>query len=363
MNFNSISESQYSAQMINTLLKMAAVTLVMVWCFNILEPFLLPIFWGAILAVAVYPLFCRLVNKLNGKRKLASIIFSVVGITILVVPTVFFSGSAIESIQTISTELQNGTLSIPAPEESVKTWPFIGEQLYPAWQSAHENIKGFVSQYPDQIKATFSQLLSAAASFGGVIIEFIVAVVIAAVFMNKADICQHACHKILNKFMGEYTEKSLETSVATIRSVAQGILGIAFTQSILAGVGLVITDIPAAGIWVLLTLIVCILQLPPLLVLGPVSAYYFTVADPTPAVIYLIYNMIVAISDAFLKPLMLGRGLEIPMLVILLGAIGGMILSGIIGLFIGAIVLALGYQMVTIWSGLDEYKIQKQIKN
>lgn len=347
-----LSQSEFSSQMINTAIKLTAIALVILWCFNILMPFLLPIFWGAILAVAIYPLYLKLVKKLGNRRKLAAIVFSLVGITLLVGPTVLFSGSAIDSLQHISAQLKEGTLSIPAPKDSVKDWPIIGQQIYPAWEAAHSNIKEFASQYPEQIKATFSKILSAAASFGGVIIEFIIATIIAAAFMNNAKTCERACKKILNKFMGEYAAVSMSTSVATIRSVAQGILGIAFTQAILAGIGMVVTDIPGAGIWVLLVLLICIVQLPPLIVLGPVSAYYFTVADPTPAIIYLVYNIAVAISDAFLKPLMLGRGLEIPMLVILLGAIGGMIMSGIIGLFIGAVVLALGYQMLTVWTGI-----------
>ncbi len=355
-----LSETEFSTQMINTAIKLTAIAMVILWCFNILTPFLLPIIWGAILAVAIYPLFVKLVAKLGNRRKLASVLFSILGITLLVVPTLVFSGSAIDSLQHISEQLKVGTLSIPSPSPEIKDLPFIGNKLYPAWESAHSNFQEFAAQYPDQIKATLSTILSAAASFGGVIIEFIIAIVIAAAFMSNAEICERACRKVLEKFMGDYASKSMETSVATIRSVAQGILGIAFTQAILAGMGFVVADIPGAGIWVLLVLLVCIVQLPPLLVLGPVSAYYFTVADPTPAIIYLVYNIVVSISDAFLKPLMLGRGLEIPMLVILLGAIGGMIMSGIIGLFIGAIVLALGYQMITVWTGITTIELPKQ---
>jgi predicted PurR-regulated permease PerM len=128
-----------------------------------------------------------------------------------------------------------------------------------------------------------------------------------------------------------------------------GILGIATTQALLSGVGLMFTDIPAVGVWVLLVLIVAIIQLPPILILGPLSAYYFSIADTTPAIIFLVWNILVSSSDAVLKPLFLGRGMDTPMLVILLGAIGGMMLSGIIGLFTRAIILALGYQLMIDW--------------
>jgi predicted PurR-regulated permease PerM len=112
--------------------------------------------------------------------------------------------------------------------------------------------------------------------------------------------------------------------------------------------------VPYAGVWAALVLLLAIVQLPPLLILGPIVVYEFTVAETVPAVIFMIWSLIVSVSDGFLKPLFLGRGMEIPMLVILLGAIGGMILSGIIGLFVGAVVLAVGYSLFVAWLDQDE---------
>jgi len=106
-----------------------------------------------------------------------------------------------------------------------------------------------------------------------------------------------------------------------------------------------VMDVPGWGLWTLLILVLAIAQLPPLLVLGFVIVYVFSAADTTPAVIFMVYALIISASDGFLKPLFLGRGMETPMLVILLGAIGGMILHGIIGLFVGAVALALGYEL------------------
>jgi len=120
-------------------------------------------------------------------------------------------------------------------------------------------------------------------------------------------------------------------------------------QAVLSAAGMIVMDVPAWGLWTMIVLVAAVAQLPPIIVLGFVSAYVFSVAETTPAVIFLIYCIVVSSSDAFLKPLFLGRGMEIPMLVILLGAIGGMMMSGIIGLFVGAIVLALGYELFMAW--------------
>jgi predicted PurR-regulated permease PerM len=138
---------------------------------------------------------------------------------------------------------------------------------------------------------------------------------------------------------------------ATIRSVAQGVLGVAVIQSILAGIGLLVAGVPYAGIWTLLVLLLAILQLSSILVLGPIIIYVFSVEATLPAVLFMIWSLMVGFSDSILTPLLLGRGMNIPMLVILLGAIGGMIFSGLVGLFVGAVVLAVGYRLFTTWLG------------
>ena len=128
----------------------------------------------------------------------------------------------------------------------------------------------------------------------------------------------------------------------------------------MAGIGLAVMGVPAPGIWAGIVLLLAIVQLPPLIVLGPIAFWVFSVADPVPATIFAVYAFVVSISDSFLKPMFLGRGMETPMLVILLGAIGGAIGAGIIGLFIGAVVLALGYEILKAWMATDELNNPKQ---
>lgn len=339
----------FSGRMIDAAIKIIAIILIGTACYDILKPFIMPMAWGGILAIALFPFYKKLVAWCGGRKGWAATIFAIIGISILVLPTIKFSTSAVDSITVVSTGLKEGTLVIPKPEESVKEWPLIGEKVYPAWLSASNNIEHFASTYSEQIKNTFSKVLGAAASFGGVILQFILSVIIASIFMLNSEAVTKGFHHFFRRLMGEFGESVVVNSVATVKSVATGILGIAFTQALLSGVGLVIAGIPAAGIWVLLVLLVAIMQLPPILILGPIAAYYFSVADSTPAIIFLVYCIFVSVSDAFLKPMFLGRGTDIPMLVILLGAIGGMLTSGIIGLFTGAVILALGYQLMVMW--------------
>lgn len=339
----------FSARMIDAAIKIIAIILIGMASFDILRPFIMPMAWGGILAIALFPFYKKLVSWCGDRKGWAAFIFAIIGISILVVPTVIFSTSTIDSISTISTGLKEGTLAIPNPNESVKEWPFVGEKVYLAWLSASNNLEQFANTYSEQLKNTFSKVLAAAASFGGVILQFVLSVIIAAFFLVHSAAVTRGCQHFFKRIMGGFGEKVVVNSVATIKSVAIGILGIAFTQALLSGIGLVIAGIPAAGIWALIVLMLAIVQLPPILILGPIAAYYFSVAESTPALIFLVWCIIVSTSDAFLKPIFLGRGTDTPMLVILLGAIGGMIASGIIGLFTGAVILALGYQLMLMW--------------
>jgi predicted PurR-regulated permease PerM len=186
------------------------------------------------------------------------------------------------------------------------------------------------------------------------ILQFVVSIIIAGVFLVGAERGYRTSLTFSSSLVGDGGEALTDLAVATIRSVAKGVLGVAIIQSALSAVGLVLIGVPAAGLWAFAILMLAIMQLPPLVILGPIAVWVFSVAEPMPATIFAVYALIVSASDGFLKPLFLGRGMDIPMLVILLGAIGGMIMSGIVGLFIGAIVLALGYQILMAWMVTDE---------
>jgi len=343
------SDQLFNRRIIDIAIKLSALALVIFWCFQIIKPFILIVIWGAILAVALHPLHVKLSKVLKGNQKLASTIIALIGISLIALPAISLSSSSIDSAQHIYQGLEDGTLTIPSPNESVKEWPLIGAQTYDLWQAASQDIQKVASQYSEQIKGFSASLLSGVAGIGGSIIQFIISLIISVVFMAKSAALHQGISALMSRLMNESGDRTITTTIATIRSVATGVLGVAVIQSLLSGVGLLIAGIPGAGIWAIAILILAIAQLPPILILGPIAAYYFSIADTTPAIAFLIFSIIVSMSDAFLKPIFLGRGMDIPMIVILLGAIGGMLLSGIIGLFVGAVALALGYQLVMDW--------------
>jgi len=359
---DTVDNRAFNRRVIDITIKLGAIALISFWCFQIISPFILLVMWGAILAVALFPVHQKLTSLFKGKKSLASALIALIGISLIALPAIQLSSSSIDSAQILYTGLEEGTLKIPTPNESVKEWPLIGEKTYAFWQSASQDLAKVATQYTEQIKSISGSILGAVAGIGGGILQFIVSLIIGVVFMAKSESCHRGVSALMARLMNESGERTIDTTIATIRSVATGVLGVAVIQSLLSGAGLMIAGIPAAGLWAIAILMLAIAQLPPILVLGPIAAYYFSVADTTPAVIFLIFSIIVSSSDAFLKPLFLGRGMDIPMIVILLGAIGGMLWAGIIGLFVGAVVLALGYQLMLDWLAHNKPK-EEVVKN
>jgi len=355
MNNNASPQQPSSVrQAIEIAINLGLIIIVVAWCLQILRPFVSIIIWAAVIAIAVYGPFLSLQRALGDRRKLAVVLLATIGLALVIIPAWMFAGSLIQSGTEVSQNLADGTLKIPPPSTSVKDWPLIGDPLYASWASAASDLEDFLQKHSVQVRSVLGTILSKAAGAGIGVLQFIFSIVIAAVFLAHAEKTKLAMQRFCRRLMADRGDEMLNLSVATIRSVVNGVLGIAAIQALLGGLGMFLVGVPATGLWALLILILVIAQLPALLILGPVIVYVFSVESTTVAVIFMIWSLVVSMSDLVLKPLMLGKGVEAPMLVILLGAIGGMIMSGIIGLFVGAVVLALGYKLFQAWLDLGE---------
>lgn len=347
-------EHIYTSRAIETVIRLGLIFLIVAWCFQIIQPFIIFVIWGIVIAVAIHPLYKKLVNVLGGNSKLAAILYTLLALTLLIAPSVMISDSLIDTSTKLAEEYDKGTLVIPPPDESVKELPLVGDKVYSFWNQSSRNLESTLKQYAPQIKKVGEALLSAIGSAGSGVLQFVLAIIISGILLANTAGAHNTTLKIATRLAGDKQgEQFTNLTTATIRSVAQGVLGVAIIQAILGGAGMYVMDVPGWGLWTILILILAVAQLPPILILLPVIFYVFSVADTTPAIIFTIWSIIVSISDSFLKPLFLGRGMETPMLVILLGAIGGMMLSGILGLFVGAIVLALGYELFMAWLKKD----------
>jgi len=336
-------------------IQIGALLLLLIVCHNIVKPFVSILIWAVVIAVGLYPTHTSLTAKLGGREKTSVLILVLIGLAIVTTPVWLTAESTIATVQKASANIEAGTVRIQPPAESVADWPLIGEPIYEFWSSAATNIESTLNTYAPQLKS-FAQ--KAASFAGGMLLgalQFILSIIIAGALMMNAESGHRTARNIAGSLMGDDAgEKMTTLSILTIRSIVKGVLGIAIIQAIAAAVGLVVMGVPAAGLLALAVLVVAIVQLPPWLVLAPVAVWVFSVAEPVPATIFAVYMLIVSLADMVLKPMLLGRGVETPMLVILVGAIGGAMTMGIIGLFLGAVVLAVSYELLVAWMAPDE---------
>lgn len=327
---------------------------ILAWCLRLLSPFLSLIVWAAVIAISLYKPFLKLQALLGGRKKLALILFTVMGLTVILVPSWLFIGSILDSGKEITTALETGEFDIAPPNESVKDWPVIGGKVYEGWSEAATNFEGWLEEHHETVKSVLGGLVSRVAGITVSALQFIISLLIATAFLANAETIVGGLRILFNRIVGERAEGFMKLSSATVTSIAVGVLGIAFIQAFLGGFGMMAVGVPAAGLITLILLITSIAQLPGWLIMFPVIGYVFSVESTVTASIFAVYGVFVAFLDVALKPVLMGRGVDAPMLVILLGAIGGLITSGIIGLFIGAVVLALGYKLFEAWLKLND---------
>jgi len=353
------SNNPSTANAIDAFVKLVVLSLLLACCFLIMHPFIMLMVWAIVIAVAIYPVYLKLRSVLGGKDGLAATVFVLLGIALLLLPTLALGGSLVDSMIDLSGRLNEGALDIPPPPDKVADWPLIGESLSHTWTLASTNIDGVLEDFAPQLKSIAAWLLYAVGGVVMSLIQFVISVIIAGALLANAEGGHRVFRAIAARLIGgDKGENVVLMSTNTIRSVALGVLGVALVQSILAAIGLVLADVPGAEILALIVLLLAIMQLPPLLILLPAALYVFSAESTGVAVAFAVWSVFVSVSDSFLKPLLLGRGVDVPMFVILIGAIGGMLVWGVIGLFVGAVMLALGYKTFRIWLGESQQELE-----
>jgi predicted PurR-regulated permease PerM len=341
-----------SSDLVDTLIRVGLIAFLVVMCARVFAPFAYLMIWGLILAVALEPLNARLAALFGGRRGLAASVLVVTGLLLLGVPTAMLGTSFATHVQEVAASAQNGALHVPPPGPGVAEWPIVGKKVYAVWNSAATNLPAFINENQDLLKDLSRKGLAAAGSTAAAVLMFLGAMIVAAIIMAHADSGGRAMQRIFIRLTDPVRgPRTLKLATATVRSVAAGVIGVAFIQAILLGMGFLLAGIPAAGVLALLVMILGILQLPALLVSLPAVAWLWMSGDAstTSNVAFTIYLLVAGAADNVLKPLLLGRGVDAPMPVILMGALGGMVAAGIIGLFIGGVLLAVGYQLFMEW--------------
>jgi len=336
---------------VNTFIKILILSILIIWSYLIVKNFVLLIIWSIIVAVALYPLYQKLIDLFKGKKKgLITTLFVLISLALVIVPSIKITQSIASSSKEIYQEFGKGTLEIPPPNSSVKDWPLIGDNLYNTWSSASQDMESFIKSHPEEVKISVGWFFDSFKGLMGSVLLSMIALILAGIFMSSADEGYKTGVKFMNKLVNGKGVALMEMCTNTIRSVVKGILLVAVIQSILAFAGLSMIGLSnIAGILSILILLAAIIQIPVTLVVIPIIVYVFSFANTTPAIIFAIYMVIVSLLDNVLKPMLLAKGLQTPMIIILMGAIGGMMFQGILGLFIGPVILAIVHRLYTSW--------------
>jgi predicted PurR-regulated permease PerM len=338
----------YVSRSVEVFIRIILMSIVAVSCFLIVKPFIPIIAWAIIISIATFPAYELLRKVLGGKQVTAAVVYSLILLAALIIPAVLMTGTLVEGIQSLAAQLNAGTLAVPPPPAAVEKWPIIGKPLTSIWALASSNLAEVVRKFSPQIQAFVPKLLSISAAVGMTALQFVLSILLAGFMLSNATANRKFARMIFDRIFGDKADEFEELAGATIRSVTNGVVGVAIIQSIFASIGFVVVGLPGAGLWSAIFLVAAVLQAG-FLALVPAVAYAFAITSTTHAVIFLIWCAIVGAMDNVLKPILLGRGSKVPIGVIFVGVIGGFMTMGIIGLFIGAIILSVGYKLFQAW--------------
>jgi predicted PurR-regulated permease PerM len=322
--------------------------------FVLVRPFISIAIWSVVLAVALYPVFEWLALQLRGRRQMAAVLVTIASLLIVIGPATWLALGLFDSVRVIFERLDFSTLAIPPPSKSLKEWPLIGDAIYQFWDLASTNFQAALAKISPQLKSLGSRLLRSGANTGIGLAKFLAAIVVAGFLFVPAPSLVDAFKKFAHRLNSTRGEEFVIQAGTTIRAVSRGVIGISVLQALLAGIGLTIAGIPQASLITFGVLICGIIQIGPSIILIPVIIWSWTVMETTSAVLFTAYMVPVNLIDNFLRPIIMGRGLRTPILVILIGVIGGTLAYGIIGLFLGPIVLAVIWELLVAWIREEE---------
>jgi predicted PurR-regulated permease PerM len=349
-------ESRTSANLVDLLIRASLIGGLAILCYQVFAPFLPLMAWSIILAVMLYPLHQKFARVVRNKQWLASLIVLLIGFLIIIIPTALLMNSFADSVRGFISSVQNNTLDIPAPSEKVAQWPIVGKKVYALWAKADTDLPGLVQSMQPKIGNLARASLAMVAKLGGGLLLFLGSFILASIIMAYGEEGSESFYEIFQRLAGPSRGHTLaDLCTSTIRAVALGVVGVAFIQAILIGLALLIAKVPSAGLLSVIALILGIAQIPALLITLPAIIYIWSSGaySSGAAIAYTIILLLTSLADNVLKPLMLGRGVKVPMPVILLGALGGMASGGILGMFVGAMVLALGYEIFKGWVAMN----------
>lgn len=343
------SPANHIRQSIDIYIVLALVTFFGYVSLTLIAPFVTVLLWATVLAVALYPVFMKLAALLGGRMKVASTLICLLSLVLLLAPVAWLGQSVVDSTSSLIQEIENDTFSVPAPNHSVKEWPLIGERAFKAQSEAHANLQKFIADRSEQIKALAGKVVGASAYLLISTGQFILSIIFASVFLVYAGPLGNVLKTLASRINPGNGDRFVDIATMTTRNVSKAVVGIAFVQGGLGTIGFFMVGLPFAGLWSAVLFATALISLP-ILVILPAIIYVWSVASTTTALIFTVFMLPVMLIDNVMRPIIAAKGLSTPMIVIFMGVIGGAMSFGLIGLFVGPVILAVFYEMVGLWT-------------
>lgn len=338
--------SRFTIDMAIRLALIAGVVYVSLLLLRPVAPLLL---WSVILAVAVFPLYGLLRRRASVPPWLAATLLSILLLVLLVTPVILLSTSAIETLEAYGHMVLEGNRVLPPPPVSVRSWPLVGERLHDFWLAAANDSRSFLTAHVTQITSFGRFVGSIAAGVAFEVLQFAAAIIIAGVLLAYSDRLSVTVTGLAGRIADARGRHFVEIAGSTIRNVSQGVIGVALLQAALLGLGMLVAGVPFAGALTFVCLVLAIVQVGPNIVMIPVVIWAWFTMPLVTAAIFTVYTAPLLLLDNVLRPILMARGLQTPMPVILAGVICGTLAGGLIGLFVGPVVLAVFYDLLTAW--------------
>jgi len=343
---------------IDALVRLSIIAFLVYWAALLIHPFLVLITWSVILVIVLYPAYAWSVSRLHLPSAIAAGVIVAFCLVILLGPATWLGLSLGASVRWLAQRLASGELAIPPPFEAVRKWPLIGAKAYDLWSLASTNFSEAFAKIGPGLRPLSTRLLFFVSSAGLSMVTFIASVVIAGFLFKPGPSLVKSVGSVFRRLTTEHGDEYVELVGISVRNLARGVIGVALLQSLLVGVGLIVAGVPGAGLISLSVLILAIIQVGSAIVIIPVVIWSFFTMETSAAVLFAAYMVPVSLIDNFLRPVIMARGLKTPMWIILIGLLGGVWVHGLIGLFVGPIVLAIAWEIVKIWvwQGTSETK-------
>lgn len=333
--------------------RLVALVLLIIACLQIILPFVGALTWAAIIAITAWPLFVWLSTRLGNRPVVAASLCSLALFAVLVMPFAVLTATLGQAVPQVSDMLRNLSVSIaPEAPEWVQALPLVGELIAETWASSVSDMSGVLAKMLPSTEAAGVWALAQGANFALAILEFLFAILIAGVLLVTADRSADVAQRIVSRLDIGDGARIIMIVVNTVRSVSLGVVGTAVVQSAVATVGYLIAGLPGIPLLGFLTFMLCLVQLPTMIVWLPAAIWLYFQGETGAAIFLGLYGgLLVNWVDNILRPYLISRGAKLPFALILMGVIGGLLAWGIIGLFIGPTLLAVAYSLVRTWIG------------